>query len=128
LGGALTAGFTDDLAGLDYCYLTTVGRVSGERHEIEIWFALAGGVVYLLSGGGDRSDWVRNLRAEPDVAIRLGTDSRPAVARVVTDADEDSLARRLLLEKYRARYSGDLDEWGRTSLAIAVGQVRLTLD
>ena len=54
VGGSLTSGRTDDLGALDYCYLTTVGRVSGDAHEIEIWFALNDGILYLLSGGGDR--------------------------------------------------------------------------
>jgi deazaflavin-dependent oxidoreductase (nitroreductase family) len=120
VGGPLTSGASDDLGALDYCYLTTVGRVSGEPHEIEIWFALEGSVLYMLSGGGDRSDWVRNLRANPGVTIRLGTDTRTALARVVAEPDEDALARRLLVEKYRPRHSGELAEWGRTSLPVAV--------
>jgi hypothetical protein len=41
-------------------------------------------------------------------------------ARVVEDVDEDALARRLLLEKYSTRYEGDLAEWGRTSLPVAI--------
>jgi deazaflavin-dependent oxidoreductase (nitroreductase family) len=95
--------------------------MSGERHEIEIWFALVDGVEYMLSGGGDRSDWVRNLQVNPAVTIRLGDERRACIARVVTESEEDSLARGLLVEKYRPRYSGELDEWGRTSLPVAVG-------
>lgn len=95
--------------------------MSGEPHEIEIWFALADGVAYMLSGGGDRSDWVRNLQVNPAVTIRIGEERRSAVARVVMDEEEDALARRSLVEKYRPRYSGELDEWGRTSLPVAVG-------
>jgi deazaflavin-dependent oxidoreductase (nitroreductase family) len=95
--------------------------VSGDPHEIEIWFALADGVAYLLSGGGDRSDWVKNLSATPDVTIRIGEERRAAVARVISDAREDALARRRVVEKYRPRYSGELDEWGRTSLPVAIG-------
>jgi deazaflavin-dependent oxidoreductase (nitroreductase family) len=94
--------------------------VSGDPHEIEIWFALDDSVLYMLSGGGDRSDWVRNLQANADVTVRLGTETRATIARVVTEPDEDALARRLLVEKYRPRYPGDLDEWGRTSLPVAV--------
>ena len=78
-------------------------------------------MAYLLSGGGERSDWVKNLRANPTVTIRIGEERRSAVARVVVDADEDALARRLVVEKYRPRYSGELDEWGRTSLPVGVG-------
>lgn len=44
--------FADD----DFCYLTTTGRRSGRSHTIEIWFALSGHTLYLLSGGRDRSD------------------------------------------------------------------------
>ena len=120
MGGSLTFGPTDDLGALDYCYLTTVGRVSGDAHEIEIWFALHDGTLYLLSGGRDGSDWVKNLRANEDVTVRLGAETRTARARMVTRSDEDELARRLLVEKYRPRYSGELGEWGRTSLPVAV--------
>jgi deazaflavin-dependent oxidoreductase (nitroreductase family) len=120
VGGSLTPDRTDDLGALDYCYLTTVGRVSGDAHEIEIWFALHDGILYLLSGGLDGSDWVKNLRANADVTVRLGAETRAARARMVTRSDEDELARRLLVEKYRPRYSGELEEWGRTSLPVAV--------
>ena len=105
---------------LDYCYVTTKGRRSGKPHTIEIWFALHHKVVYLLSGGGEVSDWVRNLRTHPTVGLRLGERDMICRARVVADPDEDALARRLLLEKYTPRYSGDLAEWGRTALPIAV--------
>jgi|GEM_PF-2824500 len=61
-----------DLAGEDYCYLTTTGRVSGEPREIEIWFGLAGTTLYMLSGGGEHSNWVRNLKRIPEVRVRIG--------------------------------------------------------
>ncbi|MGZ6544370.1 MAG: nitroreductase family deazaflavin-dependent oxidoreductase [Actinomycetota bacterium] len=120
MGGSLTPDRTDALGALDYCYLTTVGRVSGNAHEIEIWFALHDGILYLLSGGRDGSDWVKNLRANADVTVRLGAETRVARARMVARSDEDELARSLLVEKYRPRYSGELDDWGRTSLPVAV--------
>jgi deazaflavin-dependent oxidoreductase (nitroreductase family) len=108
------------LADLDYCYLTTTGRRSGAPHRIEIWFALGDGVVYLLSGGGDRSDWVLNLEVSPDIVLEIGDEERATTARLVTDLEEDTLARRLVAEKYRPRSRGDLDEWERTSLPVAI--------
>ncbi|HEX6580561.1 MAG TPA: nitroreductase family deazaflavin-dependent oxidoreductase [Actinomycetota bacterium] len=108
------------LVDLDYCYLTTTGRHSGEPHRIEIWFALAEDVVYLLSGGGDRSDWVRNLEVSPDVVLEIGDQERATKARVVTDPEENALARRLVAEKYRPRSREDLDDWERTSLPVAI--------
>jgi deazaflavin-dependent oxidoreductase (nitroreductase family) len=107
-------------ADLDFCYLTTTGRHTGRSHRIEIWFALGPGAAYLLSGGGDRSDWVRNLMISPDVVLQIGDERRTTRARVVSAPDEDALARRLVLEKYRPRSPDDLEDWGRTSLPIAI--------
>ncbi len=104
----------------DYCSLTTTGRRTGKPHTIEIWYALHGRRVYVLAGGGEGSDWVRNIRAQPTVGLRIGSHDYIARARVVEDPEEDALARRLLLEKYRPRYEGDLSEWGRTALPVAV--------
>jgi deazaflavin-dependent oxidoreductase (nitroreductase family) len=110
----------DALGDLDHCYVTTTGRHSGQPHRIEIWFALADGVAYLLSGGGERSDWVRNLTISPDVVLEIGGERRTTKARIVADPDEDALARRIVAEKYRPRHQGDLADWGRTSLPIAI--------
>lgn len=63
----------DDDRALDYCYVTTTGRTSGNPHTIEIWFAQHGGRVYLLSGGGEGSDWVKNLRrVRTPLTVRAG--------------------------------------------------------
>jgi deazaflavin-dependent oxidoreductase (nitroreductase family) len=112
--------FDPALAGDDYCYLTTTGRVSAVPREIEIWFALEGAALYMLSGGRDRSDWVKNLLREPRVSVRIAGETLPGRARLVEDADEDALARRLLVGKYEPRYTGSLDDWGRNALPVAV--------
>jgi deazaflavin-dependent oxidoreductase (nitroreductase family) len=103
-----------------YCYLTTTGRVSGEPREIEIWFGLVGATAYLLSGGGDRSNWVRNLRRDPAVTVRIAGTTWPGSARIVEDADEGERARTLLVDKYAAGYSGDLTGWRRRALPVAI--------
>jgi deazaflavin-dependent oxidoreductase (nitroreductase family) len=104
----------------DYCYLTTIGRASGEPREIEIWFGLAGTTLYMLSGGRDRSNWVRNLMRDSRVTVRIGNHEFYGTARIVDDGDEDAMARRLLLDKYSTGYSGDLTGWDRDSLPVAV--------
>jgi deazaflavin-dependent oxidoreductase (nitroreductase family) len=103
----------------DFCYLTTTGRVTGKPHTIEIWFALDGHTLYMLSGSHS-SDWVKNLLRTPAVAVRLGEASFAGQARVVEQNDEDGLARRLVLAKYEPESSDDLSEWGRTALPVAV--------
>jgi deazaflavin-dependent oxidoreductase (nitroreductase family) len=102
----------------DFCYLTTIGRVTGRPHTIEIWFALDGDTLYMLSDSHS-SDWVLNLRRVPDVTVRLGETTFAGRARVVESADEDALARRLVLAKYQPRESDDLADWGRTALPVA---------
>lgn len=113
------------LAAEEFCYLTTTGRVSGRPHEIEIWFALgdAGHTLYMLSGGRDRSDWVKNIRRNPEVTVRIDGENFEGRARVVENEDEDTLARRLLVEKYE-RTPGRLANWGRTALPVAVDLTR----
>jgi nitroimidazol reductase NimA-like FMN-containing flavoprotein (pyridoxamine 5'-phosphate oxidase superfamily) len=109
-----------DAAGEDYCYLTTAGRVTGKPHTIEIWFGLQGNTLYLLAGGRDGADWVRNGRKTPEVSVRVADVTYAGRLRVVEDGAEDALARRLLLEKYAPGYSGSLDNWGRTALPVAI--------
>jgi deazaflavin-dependent oxidoreductase (nitroreductase family) len=109
-----------DVAALPFCHITTTGRVTGRPHRIEIWFALNGGVLYVLAGDGERSDTVRNLVADPRVTLELGPDRRSTTGRVVqAGTDEDALARRLLVAKYQPGYEEDLTDWGRSSLPVA---------
>ncbi len=104
-----------------YVYLTTTGRRSGRPHTIEIWYGEADGRLYLLAGGRDRADWVRNLRADPRIEVRRGDITSPARARVVGGGDEDALARRLLAAKYQGWREGQpMSEWARTALPVAI--------
>jgi deazaflavin-dependent oxidoreductase (nitroreductase family) len=113
-----------DLHGLaeeSFCYLTTTGRVTGRPHEIEIWFALLPEThtLYMLSGGGDRSDWVKNLRRDPEVEVRIAGERFGGLAREARDADEDELARWLVVEKYESS-PGRLESWRRRVLPVVV--------
>ncbi len=110
------------LADESVCYLTTTGRISGKAHTIEIWFGLRNGIVYLLSGGGDRADWVKNIRRDPDVRVRVGSRTVPGRARVVrAGTNEDELARQLLDGKYMGWREGKrLSGWARGALPVAV--------
>lgn len=113
------------LAGEDYCYLTTTGRVTGKPHQIEIWFGLNENTLYLLSGGMDKSDWVRNLLKTPSVTVRVGKQTFNATARIVTDEREETTARNLLADKYNERKAnGALSKWARTALPVAIDLIQ----
>jgi deazaflavin-dependent oxidoreductase (nitroreductase family) len=110
------------LAGEDFCYLTTTGRKSGRPHEIEIWFAIRDGTLYMLSGGGDAADWVKNIKNDRRVRIRINSQSAALNARVVrAGAAEDTTARELLDAKYMGWRAGKkLSSWARDALPIAI--------
>ena len=104
-----------------FCYLTTTGRRSGNPHTIEIWFAVHGNTLFLMSGGRERADWVRNIQADGRISVRIGDVDYRGAGRIVEPAtDEDSLARRLLLAKYQPEGSDELESWGRSALPVAI--------
>lgn len=108
------------LAGEAFAYLTTTGRRTGRPHTIEIWFSLDTGVIYMLAGGGERADWVRNIRKRPDVRVRVGSRTVRARARVLAPGTtEDSRARELLDGKYMDSREGR-SAWARGALPIAI--------
>lgn len=113
------SGWLLDQAGADVCFVTTRGRRTGRDHRIEIWFAVSGRSLYILSGLA--CDWVRNVLAHPAVQVRLGDESRPGLARVVDDPAEDARARRLLAAKYLGWRDGSpLGEWAATAVPVAI--------
>lgn len=109
-------------ADLPYAWLRTRGHRSGRPHTVELWFVLRGRTVYFLSGGDDRADWVRNARAEPSVALRLGAKTYRGTAREPGRGDEeDGEARRAIAAKYQGWQPGrPLSSWAARSLCVAV--------
>jgi deazaflavin-dependent oxidoreductase (nitroreductase family) len=110
------------LADEDVCYLTTTGRKSGRPHEIEIWFGIRDGTLYLLSGGGDAADWVKNIKKDRRVRIRINSQRAPLRARLLrAGSQEDVSARELLDAKYMDWRPGKkLSGWARGALPVAI--------
>jgi deazaflavin-dependent oxidoreductase (nitroreductase family) len=110
-----------NLAREDFCYLTTIGRVTGNPHTIEIWFGAQSNRIYLMSGGGTKSDWVKNLIKNPNVKVRIAKQHFNGIARLVKDEVEEMNARDMLADKHNEREAdGSLDEWARTALVVAI--------
>ena len=111
-----------NLNGEQYCYIETTGRVTGNWHEVEMWYAAGeNGRVYALSGGRDRSDWVKNLIANPSIRVRIGDTTYPGQAWVAENTPDEPAARRMLATKYQNWSEGrPLSNWARTSLPVAI--------
>ncbi|HEX2026168.1 MAG TPA: nitroreductase family deazaflavin-dependent oxidoreductase [Actinomycetota bacterium] len=104
-----------------FCYVTTVGRRTGRPHRIEIWFRARRRTLYLLSGGGDRSDWVRNLRHQPRCSVEVGSRTHAARARFTLTPEEERAARRMLAAKYQGWREGlPFSSWAATALVVAL--------
>lgn len=88
---------------LEYLYLTTTGRITGEPREIEIWFVESEGKLYVLAEHFRDAQWVKNIERNSQVRIRLGERQFEATARVL-DSERDRpawlTAQRLACEKY----------------------------
>lgn len=74
--------------------------------EIEIWFVTFNDKFYVLAEHHERAQWVKNIRANPHVQVRVGTRTFPASARVL-DAQQDHMAYTQAQQLARAKY-----DWG----------------
>ena len=64
-------------------YLTTIGRTTGLPREIEIWFVVCRERFYLLAETGEAAGWVKNIRRNPRVVLRIAERQIDAMARVL---------------------------------------------
>jgi deazaflavin-dependent oxidoreductase (nitroreductase family) len=104
------------------CYLTTIGRRTGSPHTVEIWFAASSDrrTLYILSGGRDRSDWVKNLLAHSAVRVKAGARTLLGHGRLVSDPAEEAQARSLVVRKYYGREFNPSGDWEVNSLPVAI--------
>jgi len=71
-----------------YLYLTTIGHKTGNPHEIEIWYVEHGDCYYIVSEKWEKSHWVQNIRANPQVSVRIGQRHFDGIGSI---PEEDSL-------------------------------------
>lgn len=93
-----------------FFYMTTIGRVTGKHHPIEIWFAEHEGCYYLCCEYPDKADWVKNIANNPQVQFHVGereteksVPNRAGIAQVITN--EIILAP--VKAKFREKYNWD---------------------
>ncbi|MFM8856225.1 MAG: nitroreductase family deazaflavin-dependent oxidoreductase [Actinomycetota bacterium] len=110
--------FVSNWSSHQFCYLTTIGRRTGNPHTIEIWFVVEGGSIWLFTEPDGWADWVRNLRREPRVTLRLGEMEVEATAEVI-EVGADASVRQAIAERYQGS-DDNLDHWARGALAVRV--------
>jgi len=85
-------------------YLTTVGRRTGLPREIEIWFVVWCERLYLFAETGEAAGWVKNIKSNPKVTVRIGEWQIGATARVLdrhTDRELWDQVAEIANSKYR---------------------------
>jgi len=93
-----------------FIYLTTTGRKTGKPHTVELWFAFAGGKLY-LSHEGENTDWMRNLARRDEVSVRVGTVTSKAKAQTAKGNAREH-GKRALYEKYYGNATQEvIDDW-----------------
>jgi deazaflavin-dependent oxidoreductase (nitroreductase family) len=81
-------------------HLTVRGRKTGKPHTVKIWFAAGNGKVYVTSARGMDADWVKNLRKNPDVTLRIGSTTLQGSAVWREDAGVRAEVLSLFQRKY----------------------------
>ena len=118
-----------DFAALDRhwnCQLRVRGRKTGKERSVTIWFALGDGKVF-LTGGAKESNWVKNLRANPDAVVQIGSTRLRGRARVVDDpAEADAVRRRFVRRYLMARLSRLIGTGYTDSTAVVIDQLEAT--
>jgi deazaflavin-dependent oxidoreductase (nitroreductase family) len=76
---------------IEFLYLTTTGRRSGQPREIEIWFTERDGCYYVVAEHRWEAQWVQNVLVEPRVSLRVGDEQLKARARVIDAGKEPVL-------------------------------------
>ncbi|MDH6246542.1 deazaflavin-dependent oxidoreductase (nitroreductase family) [Mycobacterium sp. OTB74] len=75
--------------------LETIGRKSGEPRHTAIGGRVIDGAFWLVSEHGDHADFVRNIKANPAVRVRINGEWRTGTAHPMPDDDPVARLRKL---------------------------------
>jgi deazaflavin-dependent oxidoreductase (nitroreductase family) len=100
--------------------ITVRGRRTGRKITVPVWFVLDDDTLWLLSIDGPRTQWFRNVQADPAIVLIAGNRRRSVTGVPVTGR----AAVRPVAERFREKY-------GRADVARYYsrldGAVRITL-
>ncbi|MCE2404144.1 MAG: nitroreductase family deazaflavin-dependent oxidoreductase [Dehalococcoidia bacterium] len=86
--------------------LTTIGRASGSQRRTPLWYVREEDTFLCFSSWGGSSDWLKNVRAHPDVHLRVGSRGWRSRGRLVEDPEEVGRVSAVFAAKYGHRTMG----------------------
>ena len=93
--------FAQALEGRQEVSITVKGRRTGRSITLPVWFVREGPTLWLLPVQGSRTQWFRNLQADPTITVRAGRRRLTATARPFVDPK----AAGPVVRKFRAKYT-----------------------
>jgi len=88
--------------------ITVIGRKSGRKISVPVWFVVEGETVYLLPVSGSETQWYKNVRENPVIGIAARGVEGEFRATAVTEAK----AVKAVVEKFREKYgAGDVKKY-----------------
>jgi deazaflavin-dependent oxidoreductase (nitroreductase family) len=116
-------GLRHGLAPANFALLQTTGRRTGRARQTPVGGVLEGDAFWMVSEHGRRSQYVRNLIADP--RVRVKAQGRWHSGRATLLPDDDGWERRRSLDQMHG-FSGRLD--GRIFRATATDPVTIRID
>jgi hypothetical protein len=83
--------------------ISVIGRRSGRKISIPVWFVLEGEKLHLLPVAGSATQWYKNVRENPAIGIEARGAEREFRAVPVTGAK----AVKSVVEKFREKYGAE---------------------
>lgn len=100
--------------------LTVTGRKSGRAITNPVWFVFDDNKLYLLPVKGSETQWYKNVLENPKIKI----DARGAVAELKASAVTDPKQVSSAVEKFHAKYAGDVKKYYSKFDVAVVAEVR----
>lgn len=109
------------LADEKFIYLTTRGRRTGKLHRVELWFAVHNDKIY-LSHEGRETDWMKNIKNNPEVRYEIGEYKFVGKARYLQGNGPDAQAGKiaLYLKYYGKAERKVIEDWFSLSTLILI--------
>ena len=104
-----------------FIYLTTTGRKTRKPHRVELWFAAVGENIY-LSHEGRETDWMRNIKNNPEVNFEIDGNMFIGKARYLECGESEAAKAKLALyQKYYGKAEGRIiEDWFSLSTLILI--------